>query len=116
MNNESELETAPGRPRHRNGKVQVCECEIEEGPQLKFVVNYRELGKRRRRFFTNEAEAKTFARQINTELVNKGREGAEFPSWLRVMAGECNARLEKVGKTLLDATNEYLKRLKDTQR
>jgi integrase len=104
------------RPRHRNGKVRVRKCDIEERPQLKFVVNYRELGRRRRRFFTSKAEAETFARQVNTEIANKGREGAEFPTWLRVMAEECNARLEQFGKTLEDATNDYVKRLEGAQK
>src|SRR5437870_13882030 len=105
--NEPDLATSAAslslrRPRHRNGKVLVRKCDIDGRPHLKFVVNYRELGSRRRRFFTSKPEAETFAREINTAILNKGREGAEFPTWLRVMAEECNARLEKFGKALVE--------------
>jgi len=77
-------------------------------PALKFVVNYRENGQRARRFFETKREGETFVQQKTTELQNQGREGVEFPSWLRIMAGECNDLLEPFGKTLRHATDHYV--------
>lgn len=77
-------------------------------PGLKFVVNFRDSGKRSRRFFETKKEAETFVQQKTVQMQNQGREGAEFPSWLRVMAGECNDLLKPHGKTLRDATNHFL--------
>ena len=85
-------------------------------PALKFVVNYREEGKRARRFFETKKEAETFVRLKTVERGNQGREGAEFPSWLRIMAGECNDLLAPHGKTIRDAVNHYLGFLKSSAR
>lgn len=85
-------------------------------PALKYVVNFKENGKRARRFFETKREAETFAQQKNIERVNQGREGAEFPSWLRVMAQECHELLEPHGKTIRDAAEHYLSFLRATAR
>src|SRR5476651_2522625 len=77
-------------------------------PTLKFVVNFREHGRRSRRFFETKREAETFVQQKTIELQNQGREGVEFPSWLRIMAGECNDLLVPFGKTLRHATDHYV--------
>jgi len=77
-------------------------------PKLKFVVNLQERGQRTRRFFDTKREAETFSQQKTVELQNKGREGVEFPSWLRIMAGECNELLEPFGKTIRHATDHYV--------
>ena len=81
-------------------------------PALKFVVNYKEAGKRVRKFFSSKIEAQTFVQQKNIAFQNQGREGIEFPSWLRIMAGECNDLLEPHNKTIRDATEHYLAYLK----
>jgi hypothetical protein len=81
-------------------------------PALKFVVNYKEAGKRVRKFFSSKIEAQTFVQQKNIAFQNQGREGIEFPSWLRIMAGECNELLEPHNKTIRDATEHYLAYLK----
>ena len=75
---------------------------------LKFVVNYKENGRRARKFFETKTEAETFVQQKNTEFQNQGWEGIEFPSWLRIMASECNALLKPFEKTIRDATEHYL--------
>src|SRR5437899_2966927 len=77
-------------------------------PTLKFIVTFREAGKRKRRFFETKREAQTFTQQRTVEFQNQGREGAEFPSCLRIMAGACNARLEPHGKTIEDATDHFI--------
>src|SRR5262249_2007086 len=77
----------------------------------KFCVEGRENGKRSRRFFETKIEAKSYRDLKNIELVNRGREHAEFPTALRVMAQECADRLKCVGKTIADATDFLLAHL-----
>jgi integrase len=84
-------------------------------PHLKFVVNYREAGKRKRSFFETKEAAKAFADEQNIKLTNEGREGAEFPTALRVMAQECKDALSKYGKTIKDATNFFIAHLKASE-
>ncbi len=92
----------------RRTKFRVRRYGDTKRPKLKFVVSGRENGKRTRRFFTTKGEADTYAQAKNIELRNKGTEGAEFPSWLRVMAEDCNARLAERGRTIKDATEHFL--------
>jgi integrase len=81
-------------------------------PKYKFVVNYREAGKRKRAFFEAKNEGDTFALNRNIELKNSGREGAEFPTELRVMAQNAVEQLQPFGKTITDAVADYVARLK----
>jgi integrase len=77
-------------------------------PTLNFIVTFRENGRRKRKFFTTKRDAENFTRNRTLAFQAQGREGAEFPSWLRVMADECNVRLEPHGKTLKDATDHFI--------
>src|SRR2546429_2397763 len=92
----------------RKTKFRVRPYADSNRPHLKFVVNGRENGKRTRRFFETKKEADGYAQEKRIELENKGREAAEFPSWLRVMAEECNARLAENKCTIKDATEHLL--------
>ncbi len=85
-------------------------------PRLKFVVNYREAGKRKRSFFETREQANAFAAFKNAQLRKFGVEGAEFSSRLREMAQECAERLSAYGKTLKEATDFYVARLKASER
>ncbi len=85
-------------------------------PRLKFVVNYREAGKRKRSFFETREQANAFAAFKNAQLRKFGVEGAEFSSRLREMAQECAERLRAYGKTLKEATDFYVARLKASER
>src|SRR5437667_1203951 len=96
----------------RQRKIRVRKYSDSNRPHLKFVVNYREAGKRKRRFFETKADADTFAGNRNIELKNAGREGAEFPTALRVMAQECKDALSKYGKTIKEATDFFIAHLK----
>jgi len=58
-------------------------------PRLKFIVTFREFGKRKRRFFATRREAETFTQHRNIEFQNQGWEHGEFPSALRIIAAEC---------------------------
>lgn len=71
-------------------------------PRLRFVVNFKEDGRRARRFFETKVEAKTFVERKTVEHENQSREGSEFPSWLRMMALECNELLKPFGKSIRD--------------
>jgi len=85
-------------------------------PRLKFVVNYREAGKRKRKFFETKEQAQSFAAFKNAELRKFGVEGAEFSSRLREEAAECVERLSAYGKTLTDATDFLVAHLKASER
>ena len=69
---------------------------------LKFVVNYRQSGKRARSFFQTEKAAKTFAQLKNNELLIGETEGAK--------------QLTAYGKTIADAIAFYLPHLQASNR
>src|SRR5260370_2420318 len=92
----------------RKRKFRVRPYRDRNRPHLKFVVNFREDGKRKRSFFETKVEATTFAQEQEIKLINKGREGAEFPTSLRVMAQECAGKLAALGATIADATKHYI--------
>ncbi len=81
-------------------------------PRLKYVVRSKQNGSWVRKYFTSQAEAKTYADQKTVELMNGGREAVEFPTWLRVMAQQAQKQLEPFGKTIADAVSFYLPHLK----
>jgi integrase len=49
-------------------------------------------------------------------LINKGRDHAEFPEALRIMAQECADRLKTFGKTIADATGYFITHLEAVER
>ncbi len=81
-------------------------------PLLKFVVNFKDDGKRARRFFGTKKEAETFAQQKTIETINQGTEGAEFPTELRVLAKKADAIVAPFGKTILDAAEFFAAHLR----
>ena len=93
-------------------KIRQRKYRDSNRPHLKFVVNYREAGKRKRSFFETKEAAKAFADEQNIKLTNEGREGAEFPTALRVMAQNAVDQLKPFGKTITDAVQHYVAHLK----
>ena len=92
-------------------------------PKYRFVVNFREAGKRKRSFFETRAQANSFAAFNNAELKRNGVEGAEFPTSLRIMAQECASRLSEYKKagsdsslTIKDATDYLIAHLKASEK
>jgi len=85
-------------------------------PRLKYVVRSKISGKWERKFFETKAEAETYTQQKEIELLNQGREGVQFPSWLRIQAQQGQERLQSHGKTISDAVEFYVKHLETTQR
>ncbi len=97
-------------------KIKATQYDDDKRPHLKFVVNYREAGKRRRQFFQSKAQADAVAAKMNAELRTHGSEHVEFSSTLRVMAQTAAERLQPFGKTIADAVDYYLAHLKATER
>jgi integrase len=100
----------------RQRKIRVRRYSDSNRPKLKFVVNYREAGKRKRSFFETDAQAKSFAAFKNAERHRNGVEHAEFPTALRVMAQEAIEQLQPFRKTIADAVRHYVAYLKANER
>jgi integrase len=100
----------------RQRKIRIRGYNSKKRPHLKFVVNYREAGKRKRSFFETEAQAKSFAALKNAELAKNGIEHAEFPTVLRVMAQNAVEQLKPFGKTVPDAVQHYVAYLKASEK
>jgi integrase len=100
----------------RTHKIRVRRYNDTNFPHLKFVVNYREDGKRRRRFFENKDRAQTFADERNIEQRNREVTRAEFPIALQIMAQECAGKLERFGKTIADATAHFVAHLEASEK
>src|SRR5690349_16578365 len=100
----------------RTRKIRVRRYTDRNRPHLKFVVNYREAGKRKRSFFEIKKTAKTFADEQNIRIINEGREGAEFPTALRVTAQNAVEQLKPFGKTITDAVQHYVVHLKASEK
>jgi integrase len=95
----------------RTRKIRPCKYSDRNRPHLKFVVNYREAGKRKRSFFETKQQADSFAAFKNAELRRNGVGGAEFPTSLRVMAQNAVEQLKPFGKSITDAVAHYVKYL-----
>jgi integrase len=80
------------------------------------VVNYREAGKRKRKFFETKDTASSFAAFKNDERQRNGMEHSEFPTALRVMAQDAVEQLKPFGKTITDAVRHYVAHLKASER
>src|SRR5437762_9771327 len=100
----------------RKRKIRVRRYTDSNRPHLKFVVNYREAGKRKRSFFETEQQAKSFAAFKNAELAKSGIEHSEFPTSIRVMAQNAVEQLRPFGKTIADAVGHYVAYLKASEK
>jgi integrase len=100
----------------RRGKIKVREYNNPQRPHLKYYISFREAGRTRRQFFETQEQAKSEADFRNAELKQNGREHAEFPTWLRVMAHEAVERLQPFKKTIRDAVQYYVAHLKATEK
>jgi len=96
----------------RQRRIRPRKYSDSNRPHLRFVVNYREAGKRKRSFFENKDAANSFAAFKNAERHRNGIEHAEFPTALRVMAQEAAAQLQPFRKTIADAVRHYVAYLK----
>jgi Site-specific recombinase XerD len=97
-------------------QYRIREYHSKSHPHLKFVVNFKEGSKRARRFFETKTDAKTFALTKNIALENTGREGADFPSALRIMATAADEMLKPYDKNIMDAVEFYIPHLQARNR
>jgi integrase len=100
----------------RQRKIKVRRYSDSNRPHLKFVVNYRESGKRKRTFFETKEQANSFVAFKNDELKCNGIEHSEFPTAIRVMAQNAVELLNPFGKTIMDAAQYYAAHLKASER
>jgi integrase len=100
----------------RQRKVRIRKYSDRNRPHLKFVVNFREAGKRKRSFFETKEQAASFAAFKNDELKRNGIEHSEFPTAIRVMAQNAVEQLKPFGKTIADAVGHYVAYLKASER
>src|SRR6266436_9581722 len=100
----------------KRSKLNVRPFHDKARPQFRFMINYREAGKRKRKFFKTEAAAKSWVKWKNEQYEKQGREHAEFSSALRVMAQECADLLSGHDKTIRDATDFFIAYLKASER
>jgi len=100
----------------RQRKIRVRKYTDSNRPHLKFVVNHREAGKRKRSFFETKEQAESFAAFKNAELKRNGVEHAEFPTALRIMAQNAVEQLKPFGKTISDAVQHYVAHLRASEK
>jgi hypothetical protein len=73
-------------------------------------------GKRTRTWFDTQLAAETAATQRNLSIQRFGQQAATFSGSLAYMAMECQSRLQEYGKSLHDATAQYLRHLESVNR
>ena len=100
----------------RLSKIRVA--KYEHSATSKWVVEglKNNKGKRCRRFFRTRAEADDFARDALEEQHQYGRKAQHLPHDLRLSAIRCAEKLSLYGKSLEDATESLLERLRVFQR
>jgi integrase len=97
-------------------KIKVRKYNNPQRLHLKFVVGFRQSGKRSQKFFETKEEAKSFADFKNAERKQNGLIHAEFPEKLRNMAQEAVEVLKPFGKTIRDAVQHYVAHLKASEK
>lgn len=80
------------------------------------VEGLREHGKRTRKFFKTEAEAKTWLAQKEIDLVNLGTRVMSLTDENKLMALQCIEKLKSSGKSLIEATDFFLSYVAKTER
>mgnify|MGYP001216436704 CR=1 FL=1 len=97
-------------------KIRVA--KYEHSATSKWVVEglKNNKGKRSRKFFRSRAEADDFARNVLQEQRQYGQKSQHLPHELRLSAIKCAEKLSVYGKSLEEATEALLERLRVSQR
>lgn len=90
-------------------KIEIGSSEVNQ-LNLKFVVSYREDGKRKQKAFETEEEAIQFARIQNPNF-GRDTEDAEAHAAARILQ-DCTNKLNSYGKTVEEATDFFIQHLK----
>lgn len=100
--------------RHR---PKVLKLVPNRHPHLKWrLAGYYIDGKRVRKFFATKPEGLSFIERAQITTQNLGTRALNIPGWLHEMAIDCQGRLTPHGKTIRDATDEYLRKLEASSR
>jgi hypothetical protein len=99
----------------RPSKIRVA--KYEHSATSKWVVEglKNNKGKRSRKFFRSRIEADDFARNVLEEQRQYGQKAQHLPHKLRLSAIQCAEKLSLYGKSLEDATESLLERLRVSQ-
>jgi integrase len=97
-------------------KIKVRTYRNPQRPNLRFVVGFRQAGKRSQKFFETSAAAKSFADFKNKERKDNGLVHAQFPERLRNEAQDAVERLQPFGKRIPDAVAFYITHLKAVEK
>jgi hypothetical protein len=73
-------------------------------------------GKRSRSFFKTKCDAAAELDRIKIKFRDAGEKALEVTDELRLAALKCARRLQPYGKTIVDATDHYIRYLEDSQR
>ena len=73
-------------------------------------------GKRARLFFKTKSDATAELDRIKIKFRDAGEKALEVTDELRLAALRCTRRLQPYGKTIVDATDHYIRYLEDSQR
>jgi integrase len=91
--------------------------EYRHSATAKYVIEgVRVNGKRKRLFFATEEDAEKELARIKTKQRKEGENALKLSDALRIMALESAEKLKPFGKTIVDATDFYVKFLRDTER
>jgi integrase len=91
--------------------------EYRHSPTAKYVIEgVRVNGKRQRLFFRTEAKAEKELARLKIKQRKEGQNALSVSDSLRIMALECAGELQSFGKTIRDATDFYVKFLRESLR
>jgi integrase len=91
--------------------------EYRHSPTAKYVIEgVRVNGERKRLFFRTEAKAKKELTRLKIKQRKEGENALALSDSLRIMALECAGELQSFGKTIRDATDFYVKYLREALR
>jgi integrase len=98
-------------------RPQLRIVEYHHSATAKYVIEgARVNGKRRRYFFATKEKAEAELARIKIKQRKEGENALRLPDSLRIMALECAQELKPFGKTLADATQFYVRYLRDAAR
>jgi integrase len=98
-------------------RPQLRIVEYRHSATAKYVIEgARVNGKRRRYFFPTKEKAEAELARIKIKQRREGENALQLPDSLRVIALGCDQELKRFGKTLKDATDFYVRYLRDAER
>lgn len=101
----------------RRSELRIVDYSKHSKSSPWMISGVRENGKRKRLFFATHGAAKKELARIKIKQRREGEEALKLPDWLRITALQCAKDLaEFPGVTIRDATDHYLKYLRDSRK